>query len=127
MNLLLLLFAIPFATIVFSIILQKIINSPILVALAAFAIFIILAVTIFDESFFILAVVYAIIAYLSAIITRLIKTIIRKCNNGNHNNSNVDNIEINNDLNDENTNNYYGCTKSEIIVDKNNMNRRYWR
>ena len=53
MNLLLLLFALPIATIIFSIVLQKIIRSPILVALTIFAIFLIVTFAAFDESFLI--------------------------------------------------------------------------
>lgn len=132
MNLLLFLFAIPFATIIFSIILQKLIHSPILVALAAFSIFIILAVTVFDETFFILAVVYAILAYIAAVFTRIIKSIIDRCSNNQQSCSCgiIESINTHNEANvseEQNNNNYCDCERNEMIIDKRNMNRKYWR
>lgn len=125
MNLLLFLFAIPFATIIFSIILQKIINSPILVALAIFSIFIIIAVTTSNETFFILAVVYAILAYIAAISTRLINRIIERCGNNNQSIIDINNSIYSNEV--ENENNCCRKNTDEIIIDKNNVNRKYWR
>ncbi|MBR2705161.1 MAG: DUF2651 family protein [Clostridia bacterium] len=118
MNLLLLLFAIPFATIIFSIILQKLINNPILVAFATFSVFILLAVTTNDETYYIFTILYSTISYIAALITRILDSIKNRCIN--NQNNEIENI-ISNDLNN-NT-----CDKSDIIIEKNNMNRRYWR
>ena len=76
MNLLLFLFAIPFAVIIFSIIIQKIINSPILVALSVFSVFIVIAAALQDDTYFIAAAIYTILAYIFAATVRLINNII---------------------------------------------------
>ena len=49
---LLLFFALPVATIILAVVLQKILKCPILVAATFFAIFLIVAFAIFDSSFF---------------------------------------------------------------------------
>ena len=72
MNDLLIYFALPVATIILSIVLQKILGSPILVAATAFAIYLIVTFAAFDESFLLFAIIYTILAYLTAIITRFI-------------------------------------------------------
>ena len=74
----LLFFILPFATILLSIVLQKLLKSPILVAITFFAIYLILTYTVFGTSFLIFAIVYSILAYITAAITRLICTIIRR-------------------------------------------------
>lgn len=75
---LLLYFALPIATIILAIVLQKLINSPILVAATAFAIYLIVTFAAFDESFLIFALVYTILAYIAAVITQIITCIIRR-------------------------------------------------
>ena len=60
MNTLLLFFALPVATVILAIVLQKILNNPLLVAATFFAIYLVVAFTAFDASF----LVYAIILYL---------------------------------------------------------------
>ena len=74
----LLFFILPFATILLSIVLQKLLKSPILAAITFFAIYLILTYTVFGTSFLIFAIVYSILAYITAAITRLICTIIRR-------------------------------------------------
>ena len=74
----LLFFILPFATILLSIVLQKLLKSPILVAITFFAIYLMLTYTVFGTSFLIFAIVYSILAYITAAITRLICTIIRR-------------------------------------------------
>lgn len=78
MNVLLLLFAFPIATIIYSIVLQKILQCPILVALTIFATFLILSFAVFDESFLIYTILYTIISYITAIVTRLTKGMWRR-------------------------------------------------
>ena len=51
MNIILLFFVLPFATIIFSIVLQKILKCPVLVAAIFFAIYLILAYTVFWNRF----------------------------------------------------------------------------
>ena len=51
MNTLLLFFALPVATVILAIVLQKILNNPLLVAATFFAIYLVVAFTAFDASF----------------------------------------------------------------------------
>jgi len=119
MNNLLLFFALPVATILLSIVLQKVLNSPILVAITAFAIYLIVAFSAFNETFLIFAIIYTIIAYITAAITRFIIRIIECQNNHNNETDVCDDININNDNNICNClmeNNTNGCRYT----------RRYW-
>ena len=78
----------PIAVIIFSIALEKLLNSPILVAAIIFIIGLIIALTVFGGSAnaIIAAFVYAIIAYITALITNFIN---RLFNNNNNNNPNT--------------------------------------
>ena len=80
MNTLLLLFlALPIATIILSIVLLKILKCPALVAATFFAIYLILTYAIFGSDFLILAILYTILSYITAVITKIIcKIIIEK-------------------------------------------------
>ena len=69
MNILLLFFAIPVAVIILSIVLEKILRCPFLTAATFFAIFLIVAFTVFDASFLVFAIVYTIISFITAVIT----------------------------------------------------------
>lgn len=80
MNLLLLFFAIPVAVIIFSIVLQKIICCPWLVAASFFAIFLVIAFVIEEIQFLALALIYTIIAFITALIVKVICEI--SCGNG---------------------------------------------
>lgn len=71
-NLLLLLFALPVATIIIASILETILNCPFKVAALAFAIYLIVAFAVFDASFLIYVIAYTILALISAVITRVI-------------------------------------------------------
>lgn len=71
-NLLLLLFALPVATIIIASILETLLNSPLKVTALAFAIYLIVAFATFDASFLIYVIGYTILALISAVITRVI-------------------------------------------------------
>ena len=75
----------PIAVILISIVLQRILRSPILVAILVFAVFLILAYTAFTPDFVLNALVYAIIAFITSYIFRLICCLRRKidCNEEN--------------------------------------------
>ena len=77
---LLIFFALPVATIILSIVLQKILKSPILVAATFFAIFLIIAFAVFDgDSLFLVAtLIYTGIAFITAYLTCLFKIIGRR-------------------------------------------------
>ena len=123
MNNLLLFFALPVATILLSIVLQKILNCPILLAITAFAIYLIVTFSAFNETFLIYAIVYTIIAYITAAVTRFIMRIIECQNNQNNqsNDSNIcDEININSD-----TSNICNCLM-ENNTSGCRYSRKYW-
>ena len=62
----------PLATILIAIVLQKVLQSPILVAILTFAIYLILAFTVFTTEFLINAVIYTILAFITAVLTKAI-------------------------------------------------------
>ena len=81
MNTLLLFFALPIATIILAIALQKILRCPFLVAGVFFAIYLIVAFAAFDANFLVFAVVYTIIAFLTAVISQAICNFINRNDN----------------------------------------------
>ncbi len=72
MNILLIFFALPLATIILAAVLQKLIKSPILVAAIFFAIYLVIAFAIFDATFLVAAIVYTFLAYVIASIVRIL-------------------------------------------------------
>lgn len=78
MNILLLFFALPVATIILAIVLERILRCPILTAATFFAIFLIVAFAVFDASFLVFVIVYTIIAFIAAVIAEIF---FRRCNN----------------------------------------------
>lgn len=121
MNTLLIFFAIPVATIILAIVLQKILNSPLLVAATFFAIFLIVTFAAFDVSFLVFAILYTLLAFITAIIVRFICCLINNSNNPcirNIQNSGIcgDNDSANDDDDDDenhNSNNSgCGCNRS---------------
>lgn len=115
MNILLLFFALPVATIILAIVLQKILKCPILVAATFFAIFLIVTFAVFDASFLVFAIVYTILAFLAAAITQAICRFINNCcSNSDDNNSNCfecicGNNSDNDSINDNSNNNSNCC------------------
>lgn len=116
----LLFFALPIATIILAIVLQKIIKCPILVALTFFAIYLIVTFAFFTANFLIFTIVYTILAYIAASITRWIcenlgrNIFFRNINaeNINTNNLRARNVEIDNDEEDDDNdddNNHHNC------------------
>jgi hypothetical protein len=72
MNILLIFFALPIAVIIISVVLQKLLKSPILVALLVFAIFLIVTFVAYDATFLVETIVYTIIAFITAYLTKII-------------------------------------------------------
>ena len=104
MNILLIFFAIPLATIILSIILETLINCSIKVAGITFSIFLVLAFSLGGTTpLIVAAIIYTLISFITALITMIIKNrIIRNCNCNNiSNNCNVLN----------NNNNTYACSR----------------
>lgn len=98
MNVLLLFFALPLATIIISIALQKILKSPALVAGIIFSIFLIVTFIIGNLNFLIATIIYTLISYITAVLVNLICRLLRRierckrennynccANNGNNN------------------------------------------
>lgn len=91
----------PLATILISIVLQKLLKSPILVAILIFAIYLILAFTVFTAEFLINAIIYTILAFLTAVIAKIICCLIKKldckgedfCNNENGLEESIENLQ----------------------------------
>lgn len=78
MNILLLAFAIPVATILLAIVLQKVLKCPLLVAATFFAVLLIITFAVFDSSFLVFAIIYTILAYITAVLTRFICNLISR-------------------------------------------------
>lgn len=133
MNNLLIFFAIPVATIILSIVLQKLLQSPLLVAATFFAIFLIVTFAAFDESFLVFAILYTLLALITAIVVRFICCLINNSDNPCINGRAVQNAGIcggnnsatDDDDDDENNNSGSsgcGCNRS---VPNQFFNRRY--
>ena len=89
MNLLLLLFAIPFAVIVVSIALQKLLRCPFLVAAIILSIFLVIGFAINDTTYLIAGIVYTVISFVTAYLTMLISRCRHNDNPDNCINNNV--------------------------------------
>ena len=72
MNTLLIFFAFPLATIIISAILQRFLRNPFIVAALIFAIFLIVTFAAFDETFLIATLAYTIIAFITALLVKLL-------------------------------------------------------
>lgn len=77
MNVFLIFFALPIATIIISIALQKILKCPVLVAAIIFAIFLIVTFIVNDLTFLIATIVYTIISFITAILVNFICRFLR--------------------------------------------------
>lgn len=109
MNNLLIFFALPIATIIISIALQKIFKCPPLVAAIIFAIFLIVTFIIGDLNFLIATIVYTIISFITATIVCLVCRIIRRL--ADNNNDNDDNYNCSSCRRQRNSNSC-GCTNN---------------
>lgn len=89
MNILLLFFALPVATIILAIVLEKIIKNPFLTAATFFAIYLIVAFTAFDSSFLVFVIAYTILAYITAVIVNIICERHMCCNRRNNRNDTI--------------------------------------
>ena len=102
-TLLLIFFALPIATIILAGVLENLLNSPIQVALIFFAIYIVVTFAAFDVNFLVAAIIYTIIAFITAIVIRFIKNLINESNLSEETitsnmNSNTNNLNTNNNI-----------------------------
>lgn len=89
MNTLLVFFALPVATVILSIVLQKILKNPLLVAATFFAIYLVVTFVFFDANFLVFAILYTILAYVTAILTRWVCKLIKIFENNNNSNCKI--------------------------------------
>ncbi len=143
---LLIFFAIPFATILLAIVLEKILDNPILVAITFFGIYLIIAFALFAfgvitdlATALIAIIIYTIIAFITAYIVRLIRCICDRffdgckcgfCSNNSANDSTVQPINNNpvlgvNDTNNDDNN--CGCCGNNNNNNQNNRNCISWK
>lgn len=85
MDNLLIFFALPVATVILAIVLQKILKNPLLVSATFFAIYLIVTFAFFDASFLVFAILYTILAYVTAVLTRWICRLFNILENQNNN------------------------------------------
>ena len=83
MNTLLIFFAFPVATVILAIVLQKVLRNPLLVAATFFAIFLVITFAFADSSFLVYAILYAILAYVTAVLSAWICRLLRMLENQN--------------------------------------------
>lgn len=111
MNTLLIFFALPIAVIIVSAILQKVLKCPIAVAALIFAIFLVVTFTAFDATFLIATLAYTILAFITALIVKLL------CNEDDDEDYNesecgcLSNILNTNNTNSNNNSNSCGCNR----------------
>ena len=106
MNNWLVLFAFPISTIILSITMQKLIKSPILVGANFFAIYLIVAFSAFDAMFVAYALVYAIFAYITAVMTQMVYRFFQSDSRNNQNVSNTNTYKgVNQNINKYKQNN----------------------
>ena len=125
MNILLFFFLIPIAIIIIFIALERLLDCPILVAAITFAVLLVVATILGSTAFLIAVIIYTIISFLAAWISKYIcrwLRNIRNCcnNNSNFYNNNGNNVltvngrvnipeNANNNCNQNNTGTFYGC------------------
>ena len=101
MNTLLIFFALPVATIILAIVLEKIIRNPFLTAATFFAIFLVVTFAFFDETFLVNTIVYTLLAFIAAVIAEYFY---RRCEQ----------------ISTESTNTIYNCTDKAMQEITNN-------
>ena len=118
MNTLLIFFALPIATIILSIVLEKILRCPILTAATFFAIYLIIAFAVFNSSALVFVIIYTILAYITALIAEFFFSRCRKreCNNNCCEENNRNNT---NNLSNEDAQNI-ACRVARILNNSNN-------
>lgn len=118
MNTLLIFFALPIATVILSIVLEKILRCPILTAATFFAIYLIIAFAVFNSSALVFVIIYTILAYITALIAEFFFSRCRKreCNNNCCEENNRNNT---NSLSNEDAQNI-ACRVARILNNSNN-------
>ena len=108
MNDLLIYFAFPIATIILSIVLQKVLRNAILTSATFFAAYLIVTFTAFDINFLVYAIAYTILAYITAILTEFVIRRFFDENEQNNDEENCDCCMQNNNRTNEKINEFIG-------------------
>lgn len=128
MNTLLIFFALPIATIILAIVLEKLLRCPILTAATFFAIYLIVAFSVFDATALVFVIIYTILAYITALIAEFLfsrckKNCMNNCCRENANNTALSNEDAQNIacrvvriLNNSNNNCNCACNNSDEDV-----------
>ncbi len=122
MNTLLIFFALPVATVILSIVLQKILKNPLLVAATFFAIYLIVTFAFFDASFLVFAILYTILAYVTAVLTRWVCRLLRMLENQNNCNCRI--VERPITINNTSPCNSVNLANDATLMPANNTNTR---
>ena len=137
MDTLLIFFAFPLAVIIISVILEKILRSPIAVAALIFAIFIIVTFAVFDVTFLIATLAYTILAFVTAAIVHFLKCRRRRekdlydllsdffRDNNCNNNGESDNESDEDEENENNNGCGCGCTAVERLINNTTSNANF--
>lgn len=120
-SLLFIFFALPIATILLAIVLQKVLHCPILVAITFFAIYLIVSFALFSSSLaeaLIATIIYTVIALITAILTNTISNLLdnldernNSSNSNNSNNSNICSTRLGRTGSNAGTNSIRGCCR----------------
>ncbi len=128
MNILLIFFAIPIATIILSAILETFIRCPFKVAGIFFSIFLVLAFILGGTAELIVAaIIYTILSFITAYIVEIILRNREENNcgcNNNDNNCGCNNNNNNNNCSSNGSNNGCGCGRNNSISTTSNINSR---
>ena len=118
MNTLLIFFAFPIAVIIFSVVLEKLLKNPIIVASLIFAVFLILTFAVFGVNFLIATLAYTILSFLTAFIVHLL------CRNEENEHNICDLLEdlLSNNSNNDNDNESVCDTVENLLGNSTNNN-----
>lgn len=110
MNNLLIFFAIPLATIIIAVVLERLWKNYILVTLFAFAVFLVVAFAVGDTTLLVLVIIYTVLAFIAAFLSMIFRKINKK-------------LKCLEDVsNTENDNNHCKCHNNNVVEDISGTN-----
>ena len=115
MSNLLVFFALPLATIIIAVVLERIWKNYILVTLFTFAIYLIVAFALGDSNLLVLVIIYTVLAFIASFLSMLFRRL----------NKRLKHLEEISDINDEN--NRRNCENNGNVSNANNCNCNYNR
>ena len=115
MNNLLIFFALPLATIIISVVLERIWKNYILVTLFAFAVYLIVAFAVGDTTLLVLVIAYTFLAFVSAFLSMLFRKINKRLRC-------LEDVDSQNDTEENTCNNPCRCNNNEAVGGENDTN-----